>query len=122
RPGTVRQSPPTPIGLRILATHLVTLDYQGSRILLHQRAAPEPERSHPGFALMPSGNRARVVQLFRGSAAKKAGLKLGDEVVAIDDQELSSDGAPCALARRLADSRSINSARYLTVLREGERV
>lgn len=120
--GTTRNAPPSLIGLGILDTHDVTLDYPGARMFLHFRRQPQAASSHPGYALMESGAEVRVVQLFGGSAAQRAGLVLGDRVVAIDGRELSADSVACETTRWLVELQPAQSARQLTVLRDGQRV
>ena len=122
REGALRQAPPTLLGLGLLRTHRVTLDYPEGRFLFEPRNAPAPEHSFPGYALRDTGNEVRVVQLFEGSRAAKAGLKLGDEVVAMDGAALPVEGDACAAARWLVESRPAETARTLTILRGGKRV
>ncbi|WP_188055954.1 PDZ domain-containing protein [Sphingosinithalassobacter sp. CS137] len=71
---------------------------------------------------MASGTEVIVVQLFDDSAAERAGLELGDQVLAIDDRELSAGGTACETMRWLIESRPERSAGELTVLRQGQRV
>ncbi|RXZ65345.1 retropepsin-like aspartic protease [Pelagerythrobacter rhizovicinus] len=120
--GTTRSAPPSLIGLGILDTYDVTLDYPGTRIILHPRDRPRSVSSEPGYALMASDAEVRVVQLFDASAAQLAGLELGDRVVAIDGRELSADDTGCETIQWLTESRLAQSARQLTVLRDGRRV
>ncbi|WP_188055953.1 hypothetical protein [Sphingosinithalassobacter sp. CS137] len=47
--GTTRSAPPSLIGLGILASHDVTLDYPGGRILLHPRSRPHPLQHIPAM-------------------------------------------------------------------------
>ncbi|MXO49172.1 PDZ domain-containing protein [Erythrobacter vulgaris] len=116
--GTTRNAPPSLIGLGILDTHDVSLDYLGARILLHPRQRKRTPPPHPGYGLMQLGGDVRVVQLFDGSPAQRAGLKLGDKVVAIDDRTLSTGDSSCETARWLAEDRPIRSAQRLTVVRD----
>jgi len=119
-PGTTRTAPPTLIGLGILDRYDVTLDYPAGRMLLHERASPAAPAEFPGYALMMREGSVKVVQLYEGSAAKSAGLRLGDEVVAIDGRSLAPQDAPCASQRWLSEERPTYGARTLTVLREGK--
>jgi len=119
--GTTRSAPPSLIGLGILNTHAVTLDYAEGRLLLHPRSVSEPALSHPGYALMATDDGVRVVQLFNGSAAQEGGLRLGDHIVAIDDHVIPPGEASCETTRWLIESRPTLSAGYLTVLRGSER-
>lgn len=120
--GTTRNAPPSLIGLGILDSYDVTLDYPGAQILLHSRGLQVSAPSHPGYGIMRKGAEVRVVQLFEGSAAQRAGLKLGDTVVALDDRNLTSDLTACETARWLAETRPTRSARQLTVVRDGRHI
>ncbi len=119
--GTTRSAPPSLVGLGILDTHAVTLDYTEGRLLLHPRNQPEPARPHSGYALMATDDGVRVVQLFQGSTAQQAGLQLGDHIVAIDDREVPLGEASCETTRWLVESHPALSAEHLTVLRDSER-
>lgn len=118
-PGTTRNAPPSLVGLGILDRYDVTLDYPGGRMLLQERDTPAPSTDFPGYALMMRDGAAEVVQLFDGSAAKKAGLRLGDRVVAIDGRSLAMQEGACAASRWLAQDRPTHRAQVLTVLRDG---
>lgn len=117
--GTIRGAPPSLIGAGILDTYDVTLDYPGSRLMLHPRVRPEPEPGHPGYALTSIDGEVRVTQLFEGSRADKAGLRLDDTIAAIDGVALSPGDAPCETMRFLVEDRPTRNARRLTVMREG---
>ncbi len=119
---TIRTAPPSLIGLGVLDTHSVTLDYPGKRFLLHPRGEQKLTKEWPGFALMAAETGVRVMQLYEGSAAERAGLKLGDQVVAIGDRELPTGEASCEVKKWLIEERPTASAKGLTVLREGARV
>jgi hypothetical protein len=120
--GTTRSAPPSLMGLGILDTHSVTLDYPRKRIFLHPHDQPHTASAYPGYALMHTGGEVRVVQLFDGSQAQRAGLELGDQVVAIDDRDFSSEESTCGTTRWLVEARPAQSASRLTVLRDGQRV
>ncbi len=119
---TTRGAPPSLIGLGILDTHAVTLDYTEGLLLFHPRSQPRPALSHPGFALMATDDGVRVIQLFNGSIAQDAGLQLGDQVVAIDDHEIPLGEASCETTRWLVESQPARSAEHLTILRASERI
>jgi hypothetical protein len=122
RRGATRNVPPTLIGLGILSDHSVTLDYPGQRLRLHPRSDEQTVAAHPGFGLMFTGGAVRVAQIFDGSAAQKAGLKLGDLVTKIDGEAVPPADAPCAVHRRLIEGRAAQMATSLTLLRDGEQV
>lgn len=85
-----RPIPPTLIGAGILRTHVITLDYPNRRFLMSQSEESISPTTSSGFALMVNDARVEVSQLFEASKAEKAGLKLGDQVVAIDGLALSA--------------------------------
>lgn len=124
-PASTRAAPPSLIGLGILDTHSVTLDYPQARLLLHPRRAPNPRAKSTGFGVMAIEDGVRVMQLYKGSRAQKAGLQLGDQVVAIDGRELPHGAdakISCETKRWLVEARPAASAKQITVLREGKRV
>lgn len=119
---TTRNAPPSLVGLGILDTHDVTLDYSEARIILHPRERPHTPPPHPGYALMQLAGNVRVVQLYHGSLAERAGLKLGDKVVAIDDRTLATGASNCETAQWLVEAGPARSAQRLTVLRNDQPV
>ena len=119
---TTRNAPPSLIGLGILDRYDVTLDYPGQRMVLSERAFPAPPAEHPGYAIMVLEGAARVVQIFEDSPAQRAGLQLGDEVVAIDGRSLLDRQEPCSVTRWLVEERPTYSADTVTVIRNGQPV
>ncbi|WP_160616959.1 aspartyl protease family protein [Pseudoblastomonas halimionae] len=116
---TTRNAPPSLIGLGILNRYHVTLDYSADRMMLHERDRPAATSVYPGYGLMMRQGAVKVVQLFEGSVAERAGLRLGDEVVAIDGRDLSEQPGACGVARWLAEDRPTQDASTLTVMRDG---
>ena len=84
-----------------------------------QAATP---RAHPGFAISLIGGTAKVVHIYAGSPAERAGLKLGDEVVAIDDRSLTDQAEHCETMRWLIEDRPTNRAPALSVLRRNGQI
>jgi len=119
-PATTRNAPPTLIGLGMLDRYDVTLDYPGKRMLLRERSHPATPKAHPGYAISMIDGTARVVQLYAGSPAEQAGLRLGDEVAAIDGRALTDPAQQCETMRWLIEDRPADTARVLSVLRDGE--
>ena len=120
--GTTRSAPPSLIGLGILDTHDVTLDFSEARILLHPRKRPVTSPPHPGYGLLQVDGEVRVVQLFDGSPAQRAGLRLGDKVVAVDDRTLATGTSNCQTAQWLVEDRPAQSVRRLMVVRDDQQV
>lgn len=119
---TTRNAPPSLMGLGILDRYDVTLDYPGERMLLSERAVPASTAQHPGYAVMMVQGAVRVVQLFEGSPAQQAGLRLGDEVIVIGGHSLVDREKPCAVVRWLVEERPTSFAQSLTVMRNGHPV
>ena len=124
RPATTRSAPPTLIGARILATDIVTLDYPGGVFQLEARRTPEPPRRRGGSAIAYGDGFGEVVQLFDGSAAQLAGLRLGDHVLEISGQTLvpTAGQERCDLAIWLVDQFDSASPADLVVDRDGNRL
>ena len=117
---TTRAVPPSLVGAGLLDRFVVTLDYPGAAFRLSPRDETAPPRPEPGFALAFTGEGVEVVQLFEGSPAADAGLRLGDRVTAIDGHTLH-DGS-CESVRWLVDRYSEADGGELTVLRDGDAV
>ncbi len=83
-----RTVPPSLIGSGILREYSVLLDYPANAFVLRERASAGAARIHPGFAITVKDEKARITQLFEASPAGAAGLRLGDQVVAIDGRVL----------------------------------
>ncbi|MEP3422404.1 MAG: retropepsin-like aspartic protease [Erythrobacter sp.] len=120
--GTTRSAPPSLIGLGLLASHNVTLDYTAGRepkIVFRPRADRDERVNRPPYSLMVVADAITVVQRFEGAGE----LLLGDHIIAIDGRSPSiNDGSPCAIVNWLADAQSRGRAQTLTVMRAGERV
>lgn len=114
-----RNAPPTLIGAGVLDAYVVTLDYPAGVIWWEPRAAPAPRPPHRGFAVMFVDDAATVVQLYENSPADRAGLRLGDRVLALSGRSLaaSDEAAQCAQARWLAERAGEERPATITVLR-----
>mgnify|MGYP002622578244 CR=1 FL=1 len=121
--GTARAVPPTLLGAGLLADYIVTLDYPGERLWLEPRRTPAPRRGEAGYGLGFNGSRAEVVQMFEGSAAAAAGLRLGDHVIEAQGRSLEvSDSNPrCEAALWLAESFDARAEAELVIERGGVR-
>lgn len=85
----VRAMPPTLFGAGLLRSYIVTLDYPGQQMTLEKRTGPDPIRPDPGYGIAMIDGRAVVAKLFAGSAADRAGLKLGDHVIEAQGRSLT---------------------------------
>ncbi len=103
------------VGAPILMLHNLILDYPRKRIFLERRPQVHLAEDLSGMYLVsppPEFSVLVVAQVFPGGAADTAGLKEGDQVLAID-------GVPCKLekARRLLQLPQARTLHY----RRGER-
>lgn len=85
----VRTMPPTLFGAGLLRNYIVTLDYPGGQLILEERTEPDAVGPHPGYGIAIVDGRAVVTRLFAGSAAERAGLRLGDHVVEAQGRSLA---------------------------------
>ncbi len=119
---TTRNSPPSLIGLGLMASYNVTLDYTAGRepkIVFRKRADRESRANRAPYSLMVVGDAIMVTQRFDGAGS----LMLGDHVLAIDGQSPPIDDAgPCVMVNWLTDAQSRGRAQSLTVMRAGESI
>lgn len=85
----VRAMPPTLLGAGLLQSYIVTLDYPGRQMVLEKRTEPDAVRPAAGYGIAMIGGRTIVARLFAGSAAERAGLKLGDHVIEAQGRPLT---------------------------------
>ncbi|MEM9169895.1 MAG: aspartyl protease family protein [Pseudomonadota bacterium] len=118
---TTRTTAPTLIGAGLLDRFVVTLDYPSNRFVLSEREKPEPTRPFPGYALSFVDGVATVTQLFEGSPAARAGLRLGDAVTAINARATADLDAEsvCQATRWLGEALDRTAAVDLVVERAG---
>lgn len=126
---TTRISPPSLLGAGLLARYDVVLDYVANTFALDPLTAPKLFTQHPGYAITIVKGLGKVTQLYRGSAAEKAGLKLGDKVLEVNDRKLAFTATTtnytspkCAAARWLAQKFDSSQPAKITVERKGRRV
>lgn len=121
---TTRAAPPTLLGAGLLGSYVVTLDYPAGRIRFEPRTFPAPAKLNTGFALGIVGDHAEVTQLFKGSAAATAGLRLGDRVESVNGRSLqsSTDRQRCESAKWLAESFDASRGAAIAVIRDGMRL
>lgn len=118
---TTRVAPPSLIGRGLLATHVVTLDYPGERLVLEPRDTPAPLPPEIGYLLAIADGAVRVLQLYEATPAARAGLELGDEVVAVGEHRLPAIDPEtiCTTMRWLAEHAAPQRLSELTVRRGG---
>ena len=107
------------IGNRILERFRVTLDYDGRRVWLEpgKRYATRDAFTRTGLMLGWTPGRMDALSVLPGSPAEKAGLREGDEVVAVDGRAMA-DWPAAALESALEDGPDGRVIR-VTVKREG---
>lgn len=79
------------LGAAYLKNFLVTIDYPASLLYLKQYEDQhlEKEMMSYGFAIAHEKDKAIVSGLWKGSVADKAGISVGDEVIALNGHETS---------------------------------
>ncbi len=80
------------IGLPLLSRYIVTFDFPHDRVYLKpgKRFAEPSSFGASGIAIGRFGSKTRVKSVAPGSPADVAGVKPGDELVRIDDNDVSS--------------------------------
>lgn len=118
---SVRGAPPTLVGAGILDRFVVTLDYPSERFQLEARQSPAEPRPQAGYGLQFLEGDARVMRIFEGSQAARAGLEVGDRVLAIGERSMLPDGGDtaCSAVRWLLDGFDPSDANTIIVDREG---
>lgn len=121
--GTTRAHAPTLVGAGILQDHVVTLDYPNGDFILEKRGAAKRSKAEAGYAVSYRNGHAEVVQMFNGSRADRAGLKLGDHVIAINGHGLAlpKAGAKCDQVNWLIGRFDPRKAATLQIERGGQR-
>ena len=80
------------VGIEMLKPFVVTADYANDRIYAEPSAAWEGfRRERAGLMTMHHGDRLRVPFVSKDGPAAAAGLKAGDEIVAIDGRKIGGD-------------------------------
>lgn len=102
-----RTDVPTLIGAKILQSHVVTLDYSGGNVYFSPYAAVAAREPTFGFRPYIDGDVVRVGFLRAGSPAEGAGLRLHDQIVRVDDADLTHVG-PGELCEVFDDLLSMN--------------
>ncbi|MCW9000790.1 MAG: aspartyl protease family protein, partial [Kangiellaceae bacterium] len=112
---------PTLIGAKILESHIVTLDFSGSQIFFYPFTKPNLKERTFGFRSYFEDGVFRIGFLSQNSQLAKAGVKVGDQVLRINNHKLGdvSQDKLCSVIE------SINAATQadninMTVLHKGE--
>ncbi len=118
---TTRAVAPTLIGTAILERYVATLDYEAGQFILTDRTSRQPETPEPGYAVSIVDGAVTVTQLFDGSQAQQAGLRLGDHVTSINGHQFEDDdsGNVCGQVRWLTETFDRTAAAEMIVNREG---
>lgn len=111
------------LGQAVLRHFVVTLDRAGGRAqLVAPEGSPPVVRLPPlrgsGLVLVPRADRHTVAEVLEGSSAQRAGIRSGDEVVAIDGVPVGERGCP---SPGEPDDDGEEPMRVLTIEREGAR-
>ena len=107
------------IGTRILERFKVTLDYERRQMWLEpgQRYARRDPMSRAGLQLARVADTVKVMAVLDGSAAQKAGIRVGDVVTALDGRpiaELGTEGVSAVFDEGLE-----GSSHTLAIVRDG---
>ncbi|HRO33989.1 MAG TPA: aspartyl protease family protein [Brevundimonas sp.] len=91
----IRRRPNEPqanLGIELIRQFRVTTDFTRGRLWLRRRSVTEPFwRDQTGFMAASRGDHREVVMVVPGGPAERAGLKLGDRIIAIDGRPTGSD-------------------------------
>lgn len=104
------------IGMGVLSRTAMILDYSRSRVILEPStnfAAPFSYANVSGMQFRRRGGALLVRHVIKGSPADSAGIRVGDEIVAIDDEPPPSTPV-------LAPLRDAGRTHRLTLRRAGE--
>ena len=79
------------IGIGILKPYLLTIDWAGGALYLQGRRTEPFDRERVGARFELAGDRLRVAYVSPDGPAAAAGLKAGDEIVAVDGRRIDAD-------------------------------
>ena len=107
------------IGTRILERFKVTLDYERRQMWLEpgQRYARRDPMSRAGLQLARVADTVKVMAVLDGSAAQKAGIRVGDVVTALDGRPIAELGTEGVSA--VFDEGPEGSSHALEIVRDG---
>lgn len=105
---------PTLIGVDILRTHRMTLNQPAGTVDLIPRDRPETRPADPGLGIEWIEGAAVVSRLMENSAAARAGLRLGDRILAANGRDLTDVSDPCGQALWLIETLAWAPAMTLT--------
>lgn len=121
--GISRTAAPSLIGLGFLGDYVVTLDYVGGAFFFEPRKQPTKMPVATDFSLSVIEGKAIVTQIFDGTQAAKAGLKLGDHVTAVDETLMTEVAGPnrCGLINWVLSDFDPRTVKDLTILRKSRK-
>jgi C-terminal processing protease CtpA/Prc len=106
------------VGMPVIRRTAMILDYTRSRIIFEKNSefdAPYQFANVSGLQLERVGNTIRVRNVISGSPAADAGLRIGDEILKVDDTPVPPSGSV-----NLPGLREPNTSHRLTIRRGGE--
>ena len=84
------------IGMPVLRRTTMILDYRRSRIIFEKNSeysSPYHFQNVSGLQLQRAGSVIRVRNVIAGTPASESGMRIGDEIIAIDDKPVPSNGS-----------------------------
>jgi hypothetical protein len=106
------------VGMPVIRRTAMILDYTGSRIIFEKNSefdAPYQFANVSGLQLERVGRSIRVRNVISGSPAVEAGLRIGDEILKVDNTPVPPSGSV-----NLPGLREPNTSHRLTIRRGGE--
>ena len=109
---------PTLIGVDILRTHRMTLNQPSGTLELIPRDHPDLRPADLGLGVEWIDGAAVVSRLMDNSVAARAGLRLGDRILAANGRDLEDAADPCGQALWLIETLAWAPAMTLTTARD----
>lgn len=87
---TVRHTPPSLLGVGLLKTHIVTLDYPNKTAYFHKLKTPHRPLAEAPVQFRMDGSKVQVSYIAKGSHSERQGVQLGHTVWAINGVDVST--------------------------------
>lgn len=122
QPAHLRAVPPTLLGAGLLDRYAVTLDYAGGAFRLETRNTVAEPVAPRGYTIAFDAAGALVSQLYDGSGAAAAGVRLEDRVRALNGRVLDVPAGAdrCETVRWVMETLATPATERLRIERDGE--